>query len=246
MNKNQTDKYPAISQKILIRKENLQLVLTTLEELKDVAQIIESEFTPDQYEYNNSQEKIKEIDNIARDLVNLKRKIDMQNEALSKFKTVSQIDSDPERQFRTFVQNASKRFGPLENEKIMTDKTYQSIYETIRRVHHPNEKMPWMEDDDLIVTNTGEVSLECSITMTTFVDPVKGPCGHTYSKEGILGLLRNSSRRIKCPVAGCNSQLSEKDLEPDYQMRVLLERHQKRNQTGSNNSKINNVLDLED
>lgn len=42
-------------------------------------------------------------------------------------------------------------------------------------------------------------------------------CGHTYSKEGIMSLLK-SKKTVNCPVAGCGKKVSENSLIPDDDM----------------------------
>jgi hypothetical protein len=88
-------------------------------------------------------------------------------------------------------------------------------------VNHPNELMPGDEEDGMIVNPTQEVNLKCPITKTMMVNPVtkyasrcilslvfsccSKPCGHHYSKDAIMEMLKKMPARnqsVPCPVAG--------------------------------------------
>lgn len=69
------------------------------------------------------------------------------------------------------------------------------------------------EDDDVVdqvVTN------KCPLTQKPFNEPVQNKkCKHKYEKKTVLKYIadKNKSRRpAKCPSAGCENILHEKDL----------------------------------
>mmetsp|Transcript_17865 Transcript_17865/g.24807 ORF Transcript_17865/g.24807 Transcript_17865/m.24807 type:complete len:279 (+) Transcript_17865:13-849(+) len=79
-------------------------------------------------------------------------------------------------------------------------------------------------DSELQVTETHETHL-CPILKCPITEAMKNvPCGHTYSKDGIFGLLKKQST-INCPVSGCAAQVRQRTLEED---RSAKWRHNKR------------------
>ena len=51
---------------------------------------------------------------------------------------------------------------------------------------------------------------------------MKNTCGHTYSKEGIMSMLRGKPT-VKCPMPGCKQLVSTASLSDDVEMRVEIE-----------------------
>ena len=52
-------------------------------------------------------------------------------------------------------------------------------------------------------------------------------CGHSYSKEGIDGLLRRK-KEVQCPFAGCAKMVSQATLKEDRVMIVNIKRIEQR------------------
>ncbi|KAG0055465.1 hypothetical protein BGZ83_008470 [Gryganskiella cystojenkinii] len=98
-------------------------------------------------------------------------------------------------------------------------------------VHHQHDPLPTSasipgggdedEDDDMEIVETGAGSvqnLKCPITTNFLEDPVTSSvCKHSFSKEAILALIRNSGGRgqIPCPSHGCNNHVSAQMLQPN-------------------------------
>eukprot|EP00762_Andalucia_godoyi_P005916 ANDGO_00107.mRNA.1 E3 SUMO protein ligase NSE2 len=82
------------------------------------------------------------------------------------------------------------------------------------------------DDDDMEIVGT-QRSYVCPITKSLFVDPMKCTlCGHHYSKEAIFRYLRSAdSRGVRCPVAGCKTQVSVTVLVDDPIMAQQTELH---------------------
>ncbi|EWM25252.1 Zinc finger, RING/FYVE/PHD-type [Nannochloropsis gaditana] len=55
------------------------------------------------------------------------------------------------------------------------------------------------------------------------------PCGHTYSKAGIMQSLRKK-HEVKCPVPGCNKAVRAASLERDREKEVLVLRFERQTQ----------------
>lgn len=69
----------------------------------------------------------------------------------------------------------------------------------------------------------------CPITKTLFRDPVKGPCGHTFSRDPALSMMKVNAhgvRSFRCPAMGCKRDVREADLEPDVDKALAVERFQ--------------------
>jgi hypothetical protein len=70
-------------------------------------------------------------------------------------------------------------------------------------------------DDEELRIEEETISLRCPITRQKMVEPMKSKvCGHVYSKIGIFSLLKGK-RNVKCPIAGCNKQISKGSLVLD-------------------------------
>jgi SUMO ligase MMS21 Smc5/6 complex component len=71
------------------------------------------------------------------------------------------------------------------------------------------------DDDDANVVDQ-VVSDKCPLTQKAFIEPVQNKkCKHKYEKKTVLKYIadKNKSRRpAKCPSAGCENILHEKDL----------------------------------
>jgi len=71
------------------------------------------------------------------------------------------------------------------------------------------------EDDDANVVDQ-VVSNKCPLTQKPFIEPVQNKkCKHKYEKKTVLKYIadKNKSKRpAKCPSAGCENILNEKDL----------------------------------
>jgi SUMO ligase MMS21 Smc5/6 complex component len=73
------------------------------------------------------------------------------------------------------------------------------------------------DDDDGDANVIDQVTAnKCPLTQKPFVEPVQNKkCKHKYEKNMVLKYIadKNKTRRpAKCPAAGCNNILSEKDL----------------------------------
>lgn len=80
-------------------------------------------------------------------------------------------------------------------------------------------------DEDLSVVGA-VLSVDCPITGKLMEDPVKSKrCGHSYSKNGILGVIQqNGGREVKCPHRGCKHKVGRADLEQDKAMSLRVSR----------------------
>ncbi|XP_067012324.1 E3 SUMO-protein ligase NSE2 [Anabrus simplex] len=80
------------------------------------------------------------------------------------------------------------------------------------------------EEEDVAIT-ASEVNTIDPFTMKQMVDPVRNKlCGHVYDMTSITEIM-HKKRSIKCPVVGCTvSSFTKKDLEPDSEMRRILQR----------------------
>ncbi|KAF2860533.1 hypothetical protein K470DRAFT_257773 [Piedraia hortae CBS 480.64] len=77
------------------------------------------------------------------------------------------------------------------------------------------------DDDDLAVAGQ-TISTKCPLTLQEFNEPLTSKkCNHSFEKNAILDMIRTAPqwgpgpRSIKCPVGGCNRDLTKDDLHPD-------------------------------
>ena len=107
------------------------------------------------------------------------------------------------------------------------------------------EKEKRKEDEDeleVIPTqnNDSERSLKCPITGMFYENPLRNKvCGHVYSKSGFQQMLR--SKKAKCPVFGCNNKnVSQSQLEEDFEMEMRIRRYMSRIQREREASHLSN------
>eukprot|EP00569_Conticribra_weissflogii_P004135 CAMPEP_0171330652 /NCGR_PEP_ID=MMETSP0878-20121228/2160_1 /TAXON_ID=67004 /ORGANISM="Thalassiosira weissflogii, Strain CCMP1336" /LENGTH=300 /DNA_ID=CAMNT_0011831011 /DNA_START=105 /DNA_END=1007 /DNA_ORIENTATION=+ len=88
------------------------------------------------------------------------------------------------------------------------------------------------DDDDLEVVNENNIDdvhkFKCPITGMLFEDPVRNKvCGHTYSRAGLMQMVKN--RKKTCPVPGCaNNRVSLEQVEGDDEMVLKVRRFKTR------------------
>lgn len=74
------------------------------------------------------------------------------------------------------------------------------------------------DDDDDEANVVDQISSDkCPLTQKPFVEPVQNKkCKHKYERQAILKYIADKNkvkRPAKCPLAGCNNVLHEKDLQ---------------------------------
>ena len=102
---------------------------------------------------------------------------------------------------------------------------FQDFKRRVWDINHQNQPPPasWfgtdtVEDDDIVVDQEIQ-SLNCPITLTLLENPVRNAtCPHVYSRAAIVELIRHGRGQIKCPVAGCGANVTEKQLKEDKVM----------------------------
>jgi len=109
---------------------------------------------------------------------------------------------------------------------------YKAFQQKVWRVHHPNEAVPG-EDSEFVLKTTQD-NLKCPITRKMLENPVTNKsCGHHYSKDAILEMMRKSKKGAQCPVSGCSAKVTVRSLEDDKDVELLVQRellkHQKKN-----------------
>jgi hypothetical protein len=76
-------------------------------------------------------------------------------------------------------------------------------------------------EDELRVVGASTTVL-CPLTKTTFVDPVKGACGHVFTRTSLLSLMGRKAS-IVCPIGGCRRNIAAADLVEDTETVLRLE-----------------------
>jgi E3 SUMO-protein ligase NSE2 len=101
---------------------------------------------------------------------------------------------------------------------------FQDFKRGVWDIMHKNKPMPenWFtstEADDDIVIDHEIQSLNCPITLQLLEKPVKNVnCPHVYSLDAIKELVRQAGGTCRCPVSGCQKQVTMKGVREDKMM----------------------------
>ncbi|KAJ9151354.1 E3 SUMO-protein ligase nse2 [Pleurostoma richardsiae] len=72
------------------------------------------------------------------------------------------------------------------------------------------------DDDDDIVVEREVISYTCPLTLMPFKEPYSNKlCKHTFEKDAILGMIRQSHGVVRCPQTGCSQTLRASDFYLD-------------------------------
>ena len=78
-----------------------------------------------------------------------------------------------------------------------------------------------------IIFSQVEEALHCPITRKPFEEPVRNKlCNHCYSKAAICQML-DRRNRVKCPVGGCDKEVTRPNLIPDRELARRVKRKMK-------------------
>ncbi len=112
---------------------------------------------------------------------------------------------------------------------------------------HPNRRVPPVEtwfrekdaaggqgaeegsdqDDDMVVRR--DANLKCPLTLQLMNEPVVSlVCVHAYERLAIQELMQSNGGHVKCPVLGCNSSLTPKQLQPNQRLREMCRKEHRR------------------
>jgi SUMO ligase MMS21 Smc5/6 complex component len=102
------------------------------------------------------------------------------------------------------------------------------------------------EELEVLRNPAGTQSLKCPITAMLYEEPLRNKvCGHVYSKEGIVQMLR--ARQTRCPVAGCrNGVVTMEQLEEDMETAMKVKRQRRREETERQQRASQAIYDSED
>ena len=74
-----------------------------------------------------------------------------------------------------------------------------------------------------------KIRFKCALTRLVYVDPQRlAGCGHTFSKSGLLNILKKSRQaenKAVCPAVGCKKPFKESDLIPDEKLAADIARY---------------------
>lgn len=134
----------------------------------------------------------------------------------------------------------AKKSERIDAYKVVSDATLKSArYRSEHAGHHQV-----LEDVEALIKKSeanqaeGELSelytqvdptlrFKCGVTRALMIDPQRlAGCGHTFSKRGILSVLKKSHQAVgKCPKSGCNKPFKESDLIPDEELAADIARY---------------------
>ena len=95
------------------------------------------------------------------------------------------------------------------------------------------------DDDDELVINKSKANVVCPLSRALFDDPVRAQCGHTFSRQALLDLARQTkgaSKQPPCPIPGCTRKINMAKLEADedkaYEVREYKRREASKRKRG--------------
>ncbi|CAD6584684.1 MAG: hypothetical protein TREMPRED_003935 [Tremellales sp. Tagirdzhanova-0007] len=153
---------------------------------------------------------------------------------------------------KQFKQTSSKRAADyMAKSKRMKCEYAQGEYIDFRtsiwEINHPSGACPPMStflpktdedesDDEDFEIGGNTQNYRCPVTMLPLKDTVTR---HSYSREGIEGIFTNAKRNkrpARCPVAGCNVQLTNAHLIDDKHLQKRADEFEKRRARRENDS----------
>eukprot|EP00587_Corethron_hystrix_P007807 CAMPEP_0113314022 /NCGR_PEP_ID=MMETSP0010_2-20120614/10238_1 /TAXON_ID=216773 ORGANISM="Corethron hystrix, Strain 308" /NCGR_SAMPLE_ID=MMETSP0010_2 /ASSEMBLY_ACC=CAM_ASM_000155 /LENGTH=273 /DNA_ID=CAMNT_0000170203 /DNA_START=40 /DNA_END=861 /DNA_ORIENTATION=- /assembly_acc=CAM_ASM_000155 len=172
------------------------------------------------------------IKTIAIDNVSRKRKIGAFISSVREVRTMIQTaaaqDEDGEDEAADYEATIKKKMAEAEAASVEEDPNDTDF------VRHIKDKLGDKNDDEemeIMANQAGESeqSMKCPITAAFLEDPVKtNSCGHTFSRAGIMGLLRGKTF-VACPCYGCgNTRITEKSLVDDKDAELRIRRYRNR------------------
>jgi SUMO ligase MMS21 Smc5/6 complex component len=130
---------------------------------------------------------------------NLEKLQKQMHQVLVKQPDFDAFNIDADNRYADFAECISKMEGKLNHSSTIAFSS-----------HLGNED----EDDANVVDQV--VSNKCPLTQKPFIEPVQNKkCKHKYEKKTVLKYIADKSkskRPVKCPSAGCDNMLNEKDL----------------------------------
>lgn len=180
---------------------------------------------------NTIQEQRDRLKKVSEKNVENTRKVNAFIGALEQVKTlVVQQDTTPENQEPVnYEELITKQMKDYQTEAASTQLDYKDEKYCRDIIQALGEHVAGNDDEDedlQVVGGNSARSLKCPVTAMYMEEPMKSKvCGHSYSKQGIMQLLRGK-HHIDCPVAGCNNQSLTKDqLEFDMETEHKVKRH---------------------
>lgn len=180
-------------------------------------------------------ETSKEFMGVLKDLIKLDRMIVEESAFAHDFTTEIRTKGDVEA-----VETILKKFSDLNAKdsrikwKNVTEiKEYTEITWECGPGYGNKFAYPVIEEDEEAEEEDGIVmqsrdSLICPISQGLLKDPVRNStCKHSYSKSMILELFRNA-QTIQCPVSGCPSTVTRRELLTDENLERKLKRAENR------------------
>ena len=122
--------------------------------------------------------------------------------------------------------------------QLLKSKEYTSLRDGICSVVDDWETLPASivhpdmggDDEDAISMAPSRINLNCPISGTLLVDPVRNPaCNHVFSRGPLEFYMRSEGQQAsRCPVVGCNSIVDRGRIVSDKEVQKLLDRRANR------------------
>ncbi|OBA23741.1 hypothetical protein METBIDRAFT_35893 [Metschnikowia bicuspidata var. bicuspidata NRRL YB-4993] len=111
---------------------------------------------------------------------------------------------------------------------LHADSVYQFLKNALFVIENPEYPLPDESTDEELAVSGGKVSLKDPLSMDYFSEPVISlRCQHVFESKYIRQQLEHNSK-IKCPITGCQADLTARDLKDDRLMALRIKVFQAR------------------
>ncbi|KAJ1892056.1 hypothetical protein LPJ66_006572 [Kickxella alabastrina] len=171
-------------------------------------------------------DKVDELDLTLRQLLDTQHMVKLEQELVGQTAHAADLESAAPRYTRAWEKERSAYSEKSNAEKYATSALYREFKQQIWDLKHDGEPMPRLfhaggggeeESDEDLVISGAKLTYKCPVSQSWLIDPMTSKlCGHSFSKDAILAYVRSQrGGSAKCPVGGCASIISPRDLFSD-------------------------------
>ncbi|KAJ1887769.1 hypothetical protein LPJ66_008939 [Kickxella alabastrina] len=172
-------------------------------------------------------DKVSELDLTLRRLLDTQHMVKLEQELVGQAAHAADLESAAPRYTRAWEKERSAYSEKPNAEKYATSALYREFKQQVWDLKHDGEPMPRLfhaggggeegESDEDLVISGAKLTYKCPVSQSWLIDPMTSKlCGHSFSKDAILAYVRSQrSGSAKCPVGGCASIISPRDLFSD-------------------------------
>ncbi|ORY31368.1 hypothetical protein BCR39DRAFT_526327 [Naematelia encephala] len=218
--------------------EMMNMIKETINQARDAAQTIE--------ECSPNDDKILEVEKIAMRAIEQYRIVEIKYKVFGEIIQELRAGQDlvgGEGRFKQETKAKTEEYmSKTIRQKFKEDAFYEDFRQVIWEVKHPHEGRPplstWLpredadesDDEDFEVGGTLQ-TYRCPLSLLPYEDAVRSTtCGHSFSRKAIEGLIESTAKshrdrkKPKCPVTGCNHEITKAFLEPNPELQARSDR----------------------